>query len=159
MYNKHKGIAVGFDDWGPTQTSYHIQSTHIKGVLFDVVYKSPENGAAKARRKLSTVLPAEKRPSGKKRPFWPPQGDFPHKPWCLHIILAAPITTHQYFHTSPTGGNDRAWSIDEFKSRKSGVWALLLTMAAMAGWSILGSFLLVIFTLAASQLRLIIAYY
>jgi hypothetical protein len=40
MYNKHKGIAVGFDDWGPSQTSYpyHIQSTHIKGVLFDVVY-------------------------------------------------------------------------------------------------------------------------
>ena len=69
MYNKHKGIAVGFDDWGPTQTSYHIQSTHIKGVLFDVVYKSPENGAAKARRKLSTVLPAEKRPSGKKKAF------------------------------------------------------------------------------------------
>jgi hypothetical protein len=42
MYNKHKGIAVavGFDDWGPSQTSYsyHIQSTHIKVVLFDVVY-------------------------------------------------------------------------------------------------------------------------
>jgi hypothetical protein len=51
------------------------------------------------------------------------------------------------------------WSIDEFKSRKSGVSALLLTMAAMAGGSILGSLLLVIFTLAASLLRLIIAYY
>ena len=40
MYDKHKGIALGFDDWGPSQTSYsyHIQSTHIKGVLFDVVY-------------------------------------------------------------------------------------------------------------------------
>ena len=40
LYNKHKGIAVGFDDWGPSQTSYsyHIQSTHIKGVSFDVVY-------------------------------------------------------------------------------------------------------------------------
>ena len=50
-------------------------------------------------------------------------------------------------------------AIDEFKSRKSGVSAILLTMAAMAGGSILGSLLLVIFTLEASPLRLIIAYY
>ncbi len=33
-FDKHSDMAVRFDDWGPSQTSYsyHIQSIHVKGV-------------------------------------------------------------------------------------------------------------------------------
>jgi hypothetical protein len=54
-----------------------------------------------------------------------------------------PTTTHQYFHTSPPGGNDSAWCIDELESQKFGVVGLIVTMAAMAGGSVSSTFLLV----------------
>jgi NADH:ubiquinone oxidoreductase subunit 5 (subunit L)/multisubunit Na+/H+ antiporter MnhA subunit len=44
---------------------------------------------------------------------------------------------------SPPGGNDSAWCIDELESRKFGVAGLIVTMEAMAGGSVLSSFLLV----------------
>ena len=44
---------------------------------------------------------------------------------------------------SPPGGNDSAWCIDELESRMFGASSLIVTMAAMAGGSILVSFLLV----------------
>ena len=57
------------------------------------------------------------------------------------LILAAPPTsTFIPPHPAETTVHD------EFESRKSDVSALLLTMAAMAGGSILVSFLLVLFT-------------
>ena len=42
-------------------------------------------------------------------------------------LSGSPSPPTQYFHTSPPGGNDSAWAIDEFESRKSDVSALLLT--------------------------------
>jgi len=53
------------------------------------------------------------------------------------IILAAPQHHPPILTTSPPGGNDSAWSIDEFELRKSGVSALFLTMAVMAGGTVL----------------------
>jgi hypothetical protein len=79
----------------------------------------------------------------KKRLFWPHTTQTGTNHGVKVAFLAAPQHHPPVLSTSPPSGNDSAWYIDELESWKFGVVGLIVTMAAMAGWSVSSTFLLV----------------